>query len=114
MSWMTWSFLLLVCPRWGALSIGLSLLARWEPRLQAGWSLTPRWLCSWLEGPQHHVVSTRLVGFKHLGVALDFHSSTLDRPQLPKRLSWLRKVSPIELGTLLKAWETWGSHRRGT
>lgn len=31
---------------------------------------------------------------------------------LPKLLSWLGKVSPLQLGTLLKAWERWGSHRR--
>lgn len=42
-----------------------------SPCLQAGLALTPRWLRSWLESPQHHVVPTHLVGLKHLGVALD-------------------------------------------
>lgn len=110
--WSGWDDLaspLLTCAHWAAQSIGLSLLARWGAPLQAVWCLTPHWLCSWLEGTQHHVVPTHLVGWMHLGVALDFHSSTLDCPQPPKLLSWLGKVSSTELGTLLKAWETWGS-----
>lgn len=110
--WSGWDDLaspLLTCAHWAAQSVGLSLLARWGARLQAAWCLTPHWLCSWLEGTQHHVVPTHLVGWMHLGVALDFHSSTLDCPQPPKLLSWLGKVSSTELGTLLKAWETWGS-----
>lgn len=71
---------LLTCARWAALSVRLSLLARWGARLQAGWSLTPHWLCSQSEGAQHHVVPTHLVGQTPLGVALDFHSSTLTAP----------------------------------